>query len=336
MSTSGELSAAELEALGARLRDLTGVAYELRGSHGASTGFANSTWFIDATPTDVVIKVQTSPSAVFDRDPALEPAALAALAGTPVPVPAVLACDPDGAVLDAPWFAMTRVDGTGMPDDGMTGYAAAGWFAETEPSRRTAIWNGFVDRLADLHSLPAATFSAVGRGGSHARVLDYWDASVHDVLDPGEAPVQERALAWLRDHAPSLDATYVRPCMGDARMANLLERDGEVMALVDWELAHVGDPRGDLAYHLYMDARYAASTGTRLEGLPSADDTWQRWADGTGLAVGDPHYWTVFAALFIAVTASRSIRFALGSATADVEAMNPFVPDIARLIDHGH
>ena len=92
--------------------------------------------------------------------------------------------------------------------------------------------------------------------------------------------------------------------MGDARMANLIERDGSIGALVDWELAYVGNPCGDLGYHLFLDSRHATVAGHRLTGLPRPGETWRRWEARTGLTVQDPAYWEIFGAMVISVTAT--------------------------------
>ena len=321
------------QAIEDRLCAVTGDAYVITDIRPASTGHANTTWLVGAEPQPLAIKVQAVPSVVHGRDPGLEPGVLKALAATDVPVPDVLAVDAEGDVFGAPWFAMTLVHGACLPDDQLGGYAVEGWFVETEPRRRTLIWDGFVDALAALHRLPAETFGPSPRGDTHSRLLDYWAASLRDVLEPGDSAVQARAIDWLRDNAPADADDCRRPCMGDARMANLIERNGAVVALVDWELANVGNPRADVAYHLYMDGRFARVAGRRLSGLPTVDQTWRRWEERSGLAATDRDYWTVFAALIISITATRSMRVDHGFAPGDIEAMNPFAADIERLLD---
>ena len=153
-------------ALERRLRELSGVPYHVRRCEPASTGFANTTWLVDADPEPLAVKVQALPSVVYNRDPALEPTVLEALAATPVPIPELRAVDPGSQLFGRPWFAMLRIDGRSMPDDPLTGYAAEGWFADADPAVRTAIWNDFVDCLADLHGQPAAIFGPSPRGGS--------------------------------------------------------------------------------------------------------------------------------------------------------------------------
>ncbi len=325
--------APDLRALSSRLHEITDVEFTISGCRRVTTGHANATWFVNAEPERLVIKVQVEPSCVYDRDPALEPAALEALAATGLPVPRLIARDTEGKVFGAPWFAMALVDGRGMPDDPITGYAGGGWFADVPPQRRGEIWTEFVDRLADLHCLPADSFAAIGRGGSHSAMLDYWAAAADDVAGPEALPTQTRALEWLRAAAPADADLDPRPCMGDARMANLLERDGQVVALVDWEVAHVGNPRNDIAYHLFHDHRYAEATGQRLEGLPWQDETWSRWEERTGLAAGDRRYWNVKAGTWFAIIATRMRGLVNRIDAVELERLNPVIPDLRRLLD---
>ncbi|MCM3882158.1 phosphotransferase family protein [Frankia sp. R82] len=330
--TGGETPTFDLVALQTRLRDLTGVDHDLRGCRRAGTGHVNTTWLLDANPMDLVVKVQSTPSVVFQAAPEIEPRVLRGLAATTVPVPQVLATDPAGTVIGTPWFAMELVHGTGLPDEPSTGYAERGWFADADPDRRTAVWNGFVDLLADLHRLPADTFGPAPRGGNHSAMLAFWVASLHDTVSPGAAKVQERALRWLQDNAPDDADTACGPCMGDARLANAIVDGDTIVALVDWELAHVGNPRGDLAYKLYLDDRYARIAGGRPTGLPTAEQTWRRWAQRTGFTIGDTRYWELFAATFMAVTSTRAFRLLRGTAEAEVESIHPSLVDLERLL----
>jgi aminoglycoside phosphotransferase (APT) family kinase protein len=332
MNEKAPEDAPNVAALSARLLELTGEAYAIAHLHPSSTGFANTTWFVHAKPRSLAIKVQRSPAYVHERDASLEPDVLIALRSTSVPVPLLIARDSEGLVFGSPWFAMALVDGNGMPDAELTGYALDGWFADADAERRRSIWNDFIDRLADLHSLPPETFPSNSRGGSHSALLEYWSRSLHDVMRSGTAPIQVRALNWLAENAPVDADGDPRPCMGDARMANLVERDGKVAALVDWELAHVGNPRGDIGFHLYMNSLFAVFAERRLTGLPSSEATWERWERRTGLEVSDPHYWRTYGACAMAITATRAMRLDLGFHEADVEPNNPMAQDVDMLM----
>ena len=323
--------------LESRLQDLTGRRYSVRSIQPADSGIANTTWLLGADPEDLVIKVLSVPSVVYQQDVALEPQILGVLADSAVPVPAVRAVDSEGLVFGSPWFAMTRIVGRSLPDHPTMSYMSDGWFAEAEPTLRRQVWNGFVDCLAQLHTLPAELFDGVMRGGTHEQVLNYFAASLEDLVGLSDVRRQERAIAWLRTHAASDVDEQPALCMADARMANLLEREGNVVALLDWELAYVGNPCGDIGYHLYLDGVYSTTAGRRLDGLPDKESTWARWERSTGRTVENRHYWEVFGALIISVTATRAIKLAVASgslaAAACDEERNPFALDLERMTD---
>jgi aminoglycoside phosphotransferase (APT) family kinase protein len=59
-------------------------------------------------------------------------------------------------------------------------------------------------------------------------------------------PILEGAFEWLAEHAPAQTRTAL--VHGDYRIGNMLLEDGRVSAILDWELAYMGDPRFDLGY----------------------------------------------------------------------------------------
>ena len=63
----------------------------------------------------------------------------------------------------------------------------------------------------------------------------------------GGKPVVERALDWLVANVPADDAPP-SPIQGDAGPTNFLHAGGRVTGLIDWEMAHLGDPHDDLAW----------------------------------------------------------------------------------------
>jgi aminoglycoside phosphotransferase (APT) family kinase protein len=114
-------------------------------------------------------------------------------------------------------------------------------------------WNGprgiardMVDNLARLHSLPverlpAGTIPEL----SYLDVVARWQAVYEDkhlVRDP----VTEEGFDWLRARAPAEEQRGI--VHGDYRIGNALTEAGRLTALLDWELAYVGDVRFDLGY----------------------------------------------------------------------------------------
>jgi aminoglycoside phosphotransferase (APT) family kinase protein len=158
-----------------------------------------------------------------------------ALQGTAVRVPAVLGVHPHHQAMLA-----ERV-------------VADNWFSRiTDPGEATATAQAFMGQLAALHRLdparldlphfgtPATIPEAVGRE------LDEWDRIVE--ARGGEPdPLLAFSLDWLRRNIPDVDAPVVL-VQGDTGPGNFLYRGGDVLAVVDWELAHLGDPMDDIAW----------------------------------------------------------------------------------------
>ena len=119
-----------------------------------------------------------------------------------------------------------------------------------DPQRATAIAQDFMLRLADLHGLDAVELGLSGPGesiGDHVhRQLDEMDALI---AFRGGVPTAELSIAlrWLRANMPAYDGRPV-VVQGDTGPGNFMFHGDRVAAIVDWELAHPGDPMDDLAW----------------------------------------------------------------------------------------
>jgi aminoglycoside phosphotransferase (APT) family kinase protein len=114
-------------------------------------------------------------------------------------------------------------------------------------------WNGprgvardMVENLARLHgfpvdALPAGAVPAL----DYLQVVDRWQ-QVYEEKHLVQDPVSEEAFHWLRERVPG--ETWTGVVHGDYRIGNALVQDGRVSALLDWELAYIGDVRFDLGY----------------------------------------------------------------------------------------
>src|SRR5688500_15973630 len=165
---------------------------------------------------------------------------ISALGPTPVPVaPALAFCD-DEAVNGAPFYVMGYVDGLVLRDA-----AIAEKVLDVE-QRRTA-GESLVAVMAKIHAVDPDT---VGRGdlgrkeGYIERQLKRWHRQ-WEQSKTRELPlvddVHDRLLTNVPEQGP---ATIVH---GDYRLDNtMLERDGHVKAVLDWEICTLGDPLADV------------------------------------------------------------------------------------------
>ena len=158
-----------------------------------------------------------------------------ALQDSPVPVPRVLGVHPVHQAM-----LSERVQG-------------ANWFSRiTDPAEQEATARDFMMKLASLHSLDAAAldlpaFPAIASvAEAVVAELDEWEQLL--VARGGTPdPALAFSLRWLRTHIPDYDGPPVL-VQGDTGPGNFMYAGGAVTAVVDWELAHLGDPMDDIAW----------------------------------------------------------------------------------------
>lgn len=184
------------------------------------------------------------------------------------PVARVRWTEPTGAVLGQPFFVMDHLDGAAAAD-------------ERSVDRDTAA--AFVAALDRLHHLDGSRlrFDVVPETADRATHLqiDRW-AAVQRRASDRPSPLLEEAAAWLHLHAPPLARLAV--VHGDAGPGNFVHDAGQVVALTDWEFAHLGDPAEDWSFCMTMrGVRTMAREGWlelfRAAGVEMTAERWRYW-----------------------------------------------------------
>ena len=225
---------------------------------------------------------------------------LAALAGTEVRHPALIAACPDEAVLGgAAFYLMAPVDGF-LPRDEMPALHAG------DPAIRHAMGLEMADAIAALGQVDWAAKGLAGLGkldGYLERQVPRWRAQLESYAEhdgwPGIAglPGVTEIGAWLEANRPK----RFRPGLihGDFHFGNVLfRRDGpELAAMVDWELTTLGDPLVDLGGLLSHWPADGSQTGPvkPWDGFPTRQELIDRYADRTGWDVGHAGWYEVLA-----------------------------------------
>jgi aminoglycoside phosphotransferase (APT) family kinase protein len=175
--------------------------------------------------------------------------------------------------------------------------------------------------LAKIHTIEPLDFLA--RGGAVERFYEELDS----VGEPH--PAIEYGLAWVRERLiPVRPPTFVH---GDFRIGNLAVTD-HLVAVLDWEFAHVGDPVEDLAWPLVRAWRFGADT-LRLGGIGEVEPYLERYNELTGRVISpaELEVWEVFGNVKWAIGCltqsrrhlngqDRSVEYAvLGRMTAEME-----------------
>ena len=254
------------------------------------SGQSNPTYRIRAASGDFVMRRKPFgkllPSAhAVDREYRL----LAALhpLGFPVPEPLALCDDPE--VIGAIFYVMEMAKGRPYAD---------GALPDFDPATRGQMYAQLVDTLADLHNIDptAADLGDFGKTGNYfERQVTRWTRQYRD-SETDYIPEMERLIAFLPETLPEQSRTSV--VHGDYRIDNVVfDGDGTLTAVLDWELATLGDPLADFSY-LAMQWMMPADGAAGLEGLdlpalgiPSLEQAVTRYAERSGVPVADKLDW---------------------------------------------
>ena len=274
----------------------------LKRFHGGS---ARQTYRFDAHGASgrhaALVLRRDPPSSLIETDRLAEYRALECFAGSDVPVPQPLFCDTGADSFGSPGFLMREVPG-GM---------AAG-LLEPEPygDHAAAIGRQLFTALGRIHAEdPArATLPAIAPGDAAPARLAHWRAAFEaDRFRP--EPVVDAGLAWLAAHLPP-PPPRVAIVHGDYRSGNFLhDGAGRLLAILDWEMVHAGDPLEDLAWA--CDPLWSNFSGRPGATLPLAEAI-ALWEAASGEAL-DPvrwRWWRLFAqvqGLVIWISAAREV-----------------------------
>ena len=226
-----------------------------------------------------------------------------------VPVPELRGLELDRSLLGVQFYIMKRTPGRIPPD--MPPYNMDGWMVhETSEAQRATLWRAAVETMGQLHGLDHRTL-----GFGHLEVpgstplqqqLAYWQAYLDWGLEGEGHAICQAALDWLGTHQPGDEPTVL--CWGDSRLGNIIFRESldGIAAVLDWEMAVLGNPVQDLAWFNYLDATFSEGLGiARLAGLPGYDETVEQWLRATGFSARDYDYYLIFAGMRYALLLSR-------------------------------
>ena len=254
------------------------------------SGQSNPTYRIRAASGDFVMRRKPFgkllPSAhAVDREYRL----LAALHPLDFPVPEPLALCDDPEVIGSIFYIMEMAKGRPYAD---------GALPDFDPATRGEMYGQLVDTLADLHNIDpaAADLADFGKAGNYfERQVTRWTRQYRD-SETDYLPEMERLIAFLPETLPEQSRTSV--VHGDYRIDNVVfDGDGTLTAVLDWELATLGDPLADFSY-LAMQWMMPADGAAGLAGLdlaalgiPTLEQIVERYAKRSGVPVADKLDW---------------------------------------------
>ncbi len=253
--------------------------------------------------TDVVLRrPPRGPLPPSAHDVLREARLLRALENTPVRVPKVLAVCDDTAVIGAPFYVMERIDGVVVTDS----------LPEPldNPAERERIADQLIETLVELH---AVDWQAVGLEG-FGKPTGYLERQLRRFTGlwehnrTRELPEVEEVGSWLAANIPqSPPSTIVH---GDYRLGNTMLAHGapaRLIAVLDWEMATIGDPLADVGYMMLHwrqpgdpVGRFNLQDVTMRPGFPSRQELIERYEQRSGRSM-QALDWYVTLALWKAV-----------------------------------
>jgi aminoglycoside phosphotransferase (APT) family kinase protein len=265
---------------------------------------------------------------------------------TQVPVPPPWWCEADTGFIGAPFFVMGRVEGR-VPPDVLPYNFGDSWLFDASPAEQKRLQEASVEVLAELHGIdrPEERFdhlqpvhpgdTPLRRHFAGRRALYDWIAG-----DCGRCELVERGFAWLERHWPDHESPAVFN-WGDSRIGNILYRDFQPAAVLDWEMATLGPRELDVAWMVYLHRMFedlAAQYG--LPGMPHflrLEDVAASYERTAGTTLRDLDWYVTYSCVQMAViltrTTQRSIHFGERPPAEAPEDMFINAPTLAALVE---
>jgi aminoglycoside phosphotransferase (APT) family kinase protein len=245
------------------------------------------------------------------------------LQGSGLPIPKVYGIDVSGDCLGVSGFIMDCVDGSPIP----TSLFASGPLVDANDEQRAQLYQKILNTLVSIHSLDYVAlglgdFTKVAPGNTAQEKLINWWWKTWDWAKPEGFERLVPVRQWLLDNAPVENNMVLMH--GDPNLGNYMLNNGEVAAILDWELSSIGSPELDLAIQvLSMEAHMPYA-----DQLPVAPPTQEQWLSYYYEAGGRPlknfDYFRKQAAYQILVCLGSMCNYLPESVSASYKVMAEF------------
>jgi aminoglycoside phosphotransferase (APT) family kinase protein len=259
-------------------------------------GASRETWLIEGERESWVLR--RDPEGSVSLVPIAEEFALidrAREAGVPVPKPVAL--EPAGGRFGSAGMLMSFVEGTSV---------APRILRRPElQEARTRLTAQLAEALARIHAIDPAELEGVlpdpGPDPALAQI-DEWERQLDEIGEP--LPAVELGLRWLRANAP--EPAEPRLVHGDFRLGNFIVDENGLAAVIDWELAHLGDPAEDIGWLCIRSWRFG-NDDRPVAGVGDLDGFIETYESAGGAPVDRERvrYWEAFGNVKWAVICAR-------------------------------
>ncbi len=308
-----------------------------------SAGWSNETLLVtlqgagaDARREQLVVRLPPPIPTWPHYDLAAQARLLDALAATAVPVPDLVAFEPDAQWLGAEFLVMAHAPG--RPGGEVPAFDP--WIADAPPADQRRLHESYLAMLATIHQVDwrSAALDSVLRGGDGALAAEvgWWRDYVDWAADGAPTPVLADAAAWCAANLPAGEPA-ASLCWGDPRVGNMLFADDRrVSAVLDWELATIGPAESDLAWYLALDELTTRFTKRSVAGFLTRDEIVDHAERKLGRGLVALEWHEIFALVRSTAINDRQARLAAAAGVAYpgvAGADNPVLGHLARRVE---
>ncbi|WP_062306487.1 phosphotransferase family protein [Alicyclobacillus sendaiensis] len=246
-------------------------------------------------------------------------------------------CD-DAQIIGVPFFVMEYRQGLPLDDAFPAGFPYA-------PEVGRAVSEHAIQSLVELHTVDPVASGLIHFGkpeGFLRRQVDGWIERFHRSRTDEDVPHADLVMRWLAGHVP--ESRGVTVIHNDFKLNNMLFAPPayrDIVGIVDWEMATVGDPLFDLGVMLSywtepsdppaLQALFPSVT--TLEGFYSRAEMAERYGESTGRSIHDLKFYYVFGVFKLAVILQQIyVRYKMGK-TSDARFAR-FGDGIRALVEH--
>jgi aminoglycoside phosphotransferase (APT) family kinase protein len=259
-------------------------------------GASRQTWLVELPAARYVLR-RDPPGAEAPVSQEAEFGLIRLAASVQVPVARPLHFEPDGGRFGSAGMLMEHVEGESVAPRLLR--------RPQYEDARTRLPEQLAAALARLHSIdPDAAMEHLPAGGEDAALdaIESWQRELDAIGEP--LPALELGLRWLRVNRP--DPIRLRLVHGDFRLGNFIVDDSGLRAVIDWELAHIGDPAEDIGWLCIRSWRFGNDEHP-VAGLGDLDEFLAAYQAAGGAAIEPQRlrYWEAFGNLKWAVICAR-------------------------------
>ena len=270
-----------------------------------ASGESSVTLILDATwsgggAEKLVFRMAPPTSQVFEHhDLLMQFQMMSLMAEEGLPAPSLIGYEPDTSILGSDFYVMAFCDGQ-IPSDNPP-FHATGWLKDdVSAADRERMWRKGLEVLAAIHRIDLEKYDlgrlprAAAGEPILAQELRTFGSMFKPELRREVDPLILEGWELLEASVPQdADAAL---CWGDSRVGNVIFRDSAPVAILDWEMANISDPRTDLAWWIWIDRCNSEGLGfERLAGLPTPVEVYEQWHELTGRSIEGMAWFELFA-----------------------------------------